>query len=149
MNLDSYPVISSEDLLTHTFISEGPKGQILKRIEFQCCDQNQFNLAFGNWKNANQTLDDLARSNNNDRDKILATVAKAIMLFLDAFPDTRIEVRGSTSSRTRLYQIKVVQHLLRIRENYVVQGLKDNEWKNFDRNENYSALSLITRTKVK
>ncbi len=81
MNLDSYPVISSEDLLTHTFISEGPKGQILKRIEFQCCDQNQFNLAFGNWKNANQTLDDIARSNNNDRDKILATVAKAIMLF--------------------------------------------------------------------
>lgn len=145
MNLDSYPVISSEDLLTHTFISEGPKGQILKHIKFQHLTADRYNLAFGDWVDDTELLNDTVRTNNNDREKVLATVAKTVRVFLNVYPTVRIEVQGSTTSRTRLYQIKLIQHLHEIHQEYNIQGFRNGQWETFDARGNYTSFSIISK----
>lgn len=75
MNLDKYPVVSDNNHRTYEFLSEGPNGTIKKVVLYQEIDDNVFNLAFGDWDETNQKINDKARSNNNDRNKVLATVA--------------------------------------------------------------------------
>jgi hypothetical protein len=43
-------------------------------------------IGFGDWKVELGELDDLSRSNNGDRDKVLATVAFTAMDFTDKYP---------------------------------------------------------------
>ncbi|MFC3830224.1 MULTISPECIES: DUF6934 family protein [Niastella] len=46
-------------------------------------------------------------SDNGDRNKILATVAKAVDDFTEKYPDRWVIFRGSTRERTRLYRMAV------------------------------------------
>jgi len=64
MNFHKYPIISTNEHLTYEFLSEGPKGTIKKVIYFQEIGDNLYNLAFGDWDEAEQGMDDKARSNN-------------------------------------------------------------------------------------
>lgn len=110
MNLDRYEYMMDETLLNFQFESLGPMGRVLKVIVFT--PQNSdgvtyFNLAFGDLDKAQQKLDDLSVTNNNDREKVLATVAAVVLEFLNNFPDMMVYVEGSTPSRTRLYQIGI------------------------------------------
>jgi hypothetical protein len=57
-------------------------------------------------------VDDSIRSNNGDRDKVLATVAFTALDFTDEFPEALIVMEGSTSARTRLYQMGIGNNLL-------------------------------------
>jgi hypothetical protein len=45
MNLDKYPVISTNEHLTYEFLSEGPNGTIKKVVFFQEIYNNLYNLA--------------------------------------------------------------------------------------------------------
>ena len=49
MNFKKYQLISTTDLFTYEFFSKGPNGTIRKFIYFQKIDDNQYNLAFGDW----------------------------------------------------------------------------------------------------
>jgi len=89
-------------------------------------------------------LDDSSRSNNGDRDKVLATVAFTALDFTNQFPNAQIVVEGSTPARTRLYQMGIAYNLLEINEYFEIMGLLDNSWKPFERGRNYSAF-LIKR----
>lgn len=80
MKYPRYPVIASDDY-TYDFFSEGPRGRIKKGIFYLQIEENFFNLAFGDWNKELQDLDDSSRSNNGDRDKILATVAYTALDF--------------------------------------------------------------------
>ncbi|WP_341838473.1 hypothetical protein WJU16_11600 [Chitinophaga pollutisoli] len=142
MNLDTYPVESSDDLLTHLFMSDGPNGKILKRIEFQHTKPGCYNLAFGDWKEEDQRLDDTIRSNNKDLEKVLSTVAMVVDLFLTASPSARIEMTGSTASRTRLYQMKILQNLQKINEHYIIKGHNGNAWEVINTAMIYSAFFI-------
>lgn len=44
-------------------------------------------------------------SNNHDTKKVLSTVARAVLDFLEQNPQAIVMARGSTPSRTRLYQM--------------------------------------------
>ncbi|WP_298708761.1 hypothetical protein [Chitinophaga sp.] len=145
MDLDSYPVYSSADLLTHTFESEGPKGIILKQVKFQRIEKDRYNLAFGDREKESAHLNDMVRSNNNDRDKVLASVARIISIFLGKFPNAYVEVAGSTSSRTRLYQMKLLARLQQINEQYMLQGYTNGHWENFQTGRKYTTLSITTK----
>ena len=114
MNLEKYPVVSDNDHRAYEFLSEGPNGTIKKVVFYQEIDENIFNLAFGDWDEINQKIDDGARSNNNDRDKVIATVASTIIDFMKYHPDATVVAKGSTSARTRLYQIGIFSHLQEI-----------------------------------
>jgi hypothetical protein len=83
MEWDIYK-LEKEDLL-YKFCSEGPRGKIIKIIQFQhegSLGTNVFNLAFGDFIEATGGREDKVVSNNGDQLKILHTVADAVIDFL-------------------------------------------------------------------
>src|SRR5690349_13274818 len=100
-------LLVSSDFLVYEFNSTGPKGIIPKIIKFSPYeDEDIYNLAFGT-KKEDGSLDDLARDNNNDRDKILATIVFALRVFFDKYPNNYVYFTGSTRERTRLYRMAI------------------------------------------
>jgi hypothetical protein len=59
----------------YSFYSKGPKRLIEKAAIYTKMQEGLYNLAFGDWNADIQSLDDSVRTNNGDRDKVLATVA--------------------------------------------------------------------------
>lgn len=107
MNLVRYPVVVDREHLTYKFLSKGPNGIIRKIVFYRKIDDNMFNLEFGDWDVGKREIDDKARSNNNDRNKVIATVALTVTDFIKHYPQTVIVARGSTPARTRLYQMGI------------------------------------------
>ena len=109
MEWDIYD-LESKGGFEYAFYSEGPKGRVKKIIEFQHLSdlgKNVFNLAFGDLNIASGGIDHLITSNNGDQLKVMHTVAEAIINFIKLRPDAFILIQGSTSSRTRLYQMMI------------------------------------------
>lgn len=89
MNVEKYHLKSESKFTRFEFISEGPKGAIRKLIEFQeTTNPDIYNLAFGDFNNQTQEVDDLAISDNRDTEKILATVVSAVYTFFLYFNKT-------------------------------------------------------------
>lgn len=146
MDLEQYTYYTNNDFQQYEFYSEGPKGKIKKIVIFQKAQENPliYNLAFGDEDpNANKVNDSIA-SNNNDRDKVLATVANTINDFCDRYGNHYIYAEGSNKVRTRLYQISISRFLEIISRNFDVYGVKDKDAVNFEKNVNYEGF-LIKR----
>lgn len=89
------------------FFSIGPKGLIPKRIAFVPTEFTDiYNLSFGDI-NIDGEINDYSISDNKDRNKVLATVAYAIEIYLDKHPNRYVFFTGSTKERTRLYRMVV------------------------------------------
>jgi hypothetical protein len=144
MNLPKYQVSADDERFLYEFFSEGPKGSIKKTVIYSEIEDGLFNLAFGDWNEELNKLDDSIRSNNGDRDKILATVASTAIDFTDRFPRAETFTEGSTAARTRLYQMGISNNLEEISEDFEIQGYIDQEWKPFRKGVNYEAF-LIKR----
>jgi len=144
MNYPKYPIVVNDDLLTYEFYSEGLRGRIKKSVIYTRIEGNLFNLGFGDWNEATQRLDDSSRTNNGDRDKVLATVAATAIDFTDKIQNARIFVEGSTLARTRLYQMGISYNLLEIKLKFEIQGFFINHWEVFQPGRNYDAF-LIRR----
>jgi hypothetical protein len=145
MNVNRYSLISNSNHDAFEFYSEGPKGMIKKVIEYTEIDENIYNLAFGDWNEEEQKIDDKIRTNNDDRDKVLATVAWSIIDFINFHPVASVFFQGSTSSRTRLYQMKIAEDLENYSELFEIFGHFKNDWEPFQKNKNYKALMLIPK----
>jgi hypothetical protein len=104
MKLERYSVVSDNTHIVYEFLSQGPNGTIKKIAFYQEISENIFNLAFGDWNEKEQKVDDRIRTNNSDRDKVLATVAFTVLDFINYHPESLIFIQGSTPGRTRLYQ---------------------------------------------
>jgi len=142
MNLEKYSVTSDYAHLAYEFLSEGPNGTIKKVILYQEIDHDVFNLAFGDWNEIEQRIDDEVRSNNNDRDKVLATVASTVIDFIKYYPNAQIFAKGITPGKTRLYQMGINSNWNDISELFEVQGNFKGKWEVFKRNKNYQAFAL-------
>jgi hypothetical protein len=142
MNREEYPLI--EDL-THTnfsFFSKGPQGVIRKTIQFKNLGDNVFNLCFGDWNEALQKIDDRSRTNNHDRDIVFNTVASAVLTFLKYFPMARVIAQGSTSARTRLYQMIINANLAEIKTLLKVYGNQNGEWYQMEKGKSYDSFMV-------
>lgn len=146
MNLERYPYFASDDFKNYYFYSSGPNGQIKKGVRFSKMSDHpiMYNLAFGDMSGHTDMIDDLVISNNNDRDIVLATVANTIFDFTANYGNHYIFARGSTPSRTRLYQIGITAMLVDIKRNFDVYGFKNGLWRSFQKNTNYTAF-LVKR----
>jgi len=146
MNLDCYDLDTKSNFLSFEFHSSGPKGKIKKIIQFKKLiapdTQNGiYNLAFGDYNEAADKIDDLVVSNNKDSEKVLATVATAVVYFTDEYPDALVFVQGSTPSRTRYYLMGITKHLQEISNSFEIWGaLSDSEWELFEKSRPYKAL---------
>ena len=141
MNVEHYKLYQDVEFLHFEFFSEGPNGKIRKIIQYQEFSPGSqiYNLGFGDWNESAKRLDDLSVTNNNDREKVLATVAATVLEFLGDFPDMMVYAQGSTPSRTRLYQIGIATHYHEISSVLKIYGFINDEWESFRRNRNYEA----------
>jgi nitric oxide reductase large subunit len=148
MNLDRYEYSTNEFFLDFEFYSEGPNGKIKKVITFNPYNSNgvtYFNIAFGDWNEEGKKIDDQTVSNNQDRAKILATVASAILDFTNNFPDLMVYAEGSTPARTRLYQMGITLNWAEIHPLLFVYGFVNDHWQPFEKNVNYQAFLVIRK----
>lgn len=146
MKLPKYQLKSDENLSSYEFISEGSKGKITKRIQFTLINQNEiYNLAFGDINQESDEIDDFVVSNNGDSEKVLSTVVSAVYAFCDKHPNAWIFAAGSSPSRTRLYQMGISKYLDYIKEDFMVYGMGEYDWEEFELEKNYS--SFLTKKK--
>jgi len=146
MNLPHYNYLISYDFTDYKFYSEGPKGKITKVVRYTKIEENPdlYNLAFGDEQQDFWEINDSIITNNNDRDLVLSTVANTVIDFTNYYGECNIVAKGSTTSRTRLYQIGISGLLEEISIYFYVYGLKDDIWHDFQKNVNYEAF-LIKR----
>ena len=148
MNLNTYKFLASDTFLDFEFESNGPKGKVRKIVRYS--PQNAggityFNLGFGDLNPKTGKIDDLAITNNQDREKILATIAATVLEFTQHFPDVMVYAKGSTPARTRLYQIGISANWSEIEPLLHVFGYEqNNSWQPFRKNVNYEAF-LVKR----
>src|ERR1700733_1206639 len=129
MQYENYPAFHiADDLSLFEFISVGKKGSILKRIAFMRTDKaGVYNLAFGDI-DENGEIDDFTISDNGDRNKILATVAKAIDEYTRKYPRRWVIFKGSTQERTRLYRMAIGLNLDELVLKLEIYGQVENEF---------------------
>jgi hypothetical protein len=127
MLLDRYNYKADDSYLQYEFNSEGPNGIIKKKIIYQYMATvnyiEHYNLGFGDIDNQTGEISDFRISNNNDRKKILSTVALTAIEFSDHFPGSKIYVTGSTVPRTRLFQMAIAAHFEEINKYFRLKGM--------------------------
>lgn len=146
MNVPKYPLKGSDKLLTYEFLSEGPKGQIQKLIQFTSTNYyDVYNLAFGDKNEITGTIDDKVISNNGDSEMVLATVISALYAFTDQHPKAWIYATGSTKSRTRLYRMGIAKYLEEVNNDFEIFGQIGKIWQVFEKDLEYE--SFLVRRK--
>jgi hypothetical protein len=130
MNYEKYDSISgSSDSLEFEFTSEGPNGEFKKIVQFsQTNNPEIYNLGFGD-KLENGEIDDHIRNNNQDRNKILATVATIVYEFTSKYPSKMVFFSGSTEERTRLYRMAISKNLKELETDFKILGVNFDEQK--------------------
>ena len=131
--------------MSYEFVSEGPKGRIVKQVKYtEIEDKGFYNLGFGDKIENEDDFDDEVISDNNDSIRILATVAATVYHFTEHNPNAYVFAQGNNKARTRLYRIGLSNHLEEIKIDFILLGYINNSWEDYQKNRDYSAF-LITR----
>jgi hypothetical protein len=69
-------------------------------------------------------------------------VASITVHFTASKPQAVIFARGSTPSRTRLYQIGITAHIHEIHKDFDIHGFRKDKWERFQKNSKYEAFLL-------
>lgn len=147
MKLEKYQLRAEDHLTIFEFTSIGPKGKIKKIIEYQETNLNGFfNLAFGDKDEISGKIDDVVVTNNNDMEKVLATVVSSLFAFTDKYPDAWVYAAGSTKARTRLYRMGINKHYEEVEKFFHIFGHIDERWTEFDREIEFDGY-LVQRKK--
>jgi hypothetical protein len=140
MKLPRYEYSTESEAELFIFTSEGRKGNIKKLVVYsQTLQKDIYNLAFGDFDEETNSINDTVITNNNDSQKVLATVASTLYVFTDKHPDFWIYVTGSNLARTRLYRMGITTNLEEILEDFEVFGLSDDIWREFENGKEYEA----------
>lgn len=144
MNLPNYSYLISDDFKDYKFISEGPKGSITKVVRFTKIEDSPdvYNLGFGDEEFKTGKINDLAVTDNDDRDLVLSTIANTVIDFTNHYGSPFVYAKGSTPSRTRLYQIGISTLIDDIGFHFDVYGLINDNWHDFQKNVNYEAFMV-------
>lgn len=144
MNHPHYEVRSSVNSQHYTFVSEGPKGQIVKLVDYYFLpDLGVWNLGFGDYNWETGEIDDQIVSDNGDRRKVLATVVFTLLNFFDQYPDAIVIFTGSTTLRTQVYGRIIANYFQDFSAQFVVKGLDEsfNEYP-FDPIQQFAAFQI-------
>ena len=104
-----------------------------------------YNLGFGDFNEDLDDIDDRSVSNNQDTQKVLTTVAKTVIDFMHQHPRSIVMAKGSTPSRTRLYQMGISQFWNEIEPTFEVKGFMDNNWHPFEKGKNFEAFFIVKK----
>lgn len=147
MDLERYEIESSVDSKYFEFVSSGINGNIVKVVKYVPFPNQEglFNLGFGDKSIETGELDDLVVSNNGDTEKVLATVAMTVFEFFEEHPSATVYLKGSTSSKTRLYQISISKFIEQISIEFDVYRELEGEFERFNRNTSYKGFLIQKR----
>ena len=145
MKLPRYEYSTESEAELFKFTSEGIKGNIKKLVVYsQMLQEDVYNLAFGDYDKETNLINDTVITNNNDSQKVLATVASTLYVFSDKHPNVWIYATDSNSARTRLYRMGITTNLEEILEDFEVYGLYKDTWQKFEKGKEYEAF-LVKR----
>ena len=140
MKNEKYNTKAIPSLMEFEFISSGPNGKIIKVIQYTPTNiPNIYNLGFGDKNNNTGDISDSVTSNNDDREKVLSTVAFTTLEFLNKYPNYSVLAIGLTPARTRLYQIGIMKNLIEIAEEISILGLHNDNWIPLKKGVNFEA----------
>lgn len=110
--------------------------------------ENTYNLALGTIYD--KGVDFESTTNNGDRNKILATVARTVYLFFEKYPDKIIYLTGSDHRRNLLYQRAIAYAYDELTIIYEIYGSTSKEgeetnFEPFDKTQPYSAFVIKKR----
>lgn len=150
MKREKYPYITDETFSRFEFESQGPNGTIKKVVDYfetgDCIDGTPvYNLSFGDWNESENIINDLTISNNADRNKVLSTVANTVLDIMAHVGDIAVYAKGSTPSRTRLYQMSINGGKEEIDDFFEVYANDDGIWRKFESGKNYEAFLIIKK----
>jgi hypothetical protein len=147
MRLERYNFETDKTKMLFEFVSEGPKGRILKRVQYSLTENSDwvYNLAFGDKKLGEDDIDDIIITDNKDSEKVLATVAATVLVFTDTYKNVAVFAIGSTKARTRLYQIGIAKNLEDLQLYFHVFGYYKGKWVEFQKNVPYEAFHVIRK----
>lgn len=150
MITEKYPYKNTNLFANFEFESIGPKGKIKKIIQYELMGQLEdgtplFNLAFGDYNKKRKNYSDLTISNNEDKNKVLATVASTTLDFSANYTRVAIHAKGSTPARTRLYQIGINTFKTEITGYFKILGNSNDNWEDFESGVNYDAFLAIKK----
>lgn len=138
MDVEKYDLRAESDRTTFEFVSKGPKGLIIKVIDFQYIGEpNLYNLAFGDKNSDTGVLDDLSVSDNGDSEKVLVTVVAALYRFFDNFPDAFVYAMGSANARNRLYRMGITRYFEQMNRDFSLLGQKEEGFEEFEIGKDY------------
>ena len=148
MKYHKYEYTADEELHFYEFTSIGIKGKIKKVVEYSKMNiEGYYNLAFGDFDEERNEINDKIVTNNGDSLRVLATVASTVYAFTGKYSNAKIFATGSTEVRTRLYRMGITNNLVEIQEDFEVYGMKsDDTFEEFIAGEDYIGF-LITRKK--
>lgn len=143
MRLSAYEFTTGENLRTFEFLSKGPKGSIIKAVQFQPLGAaNIYNLAFGDKNSETGEIDDKVVTDNGDTEKVLATVVAVVYVFAEQFPDAWIYVTGSTTARTRLYRMGINKYFDMATIDFEILGEYQTIWESYEFGKDYRAFAV-------
>jgi len=126
--------------MAYHFISNGPQGAIQKIAKFNLIGEDLYNFGFGDLDAVTGDISDTVISDNKDVDVIMGTVGSIIYDFTNIFPHAMVSIEGTNKARTRLYQMNINKHWVRIEPVFDVYGLlEDESWEPFKKGRNYIA----------
>ena len=144
MTKNSYPLHFGERRETFEFESIGPKGVIIKVIEFSFMAENLWNLAFGD--KIDDDWSDSIVSNNEDLVRVISTVAKAVFEFSDRWPTRQIYIEPVDEKRKRLYHSIFHRHFETIELDFQIFGLANEKADFYDSALFYDAFILLRKS---
>ena len=125
MKIETYEITSEDDFFL--FFSIGTKGVFPKVIVYETITPNIYNLVFGDLNVLTGEVSDLSTTNNGDMPKIIATVVKSIVVFLEKNPSAQVNFKGSTGIRTKLYQRVIVNYGSEFLKKYLIFGIEEGK----------------------
>jgi hypothetical protein len=145
MDYEPYNLFATEQNTRFQFQSIGKRGVFEKVISFVRLNDDIFNLALLDYDPRSGEESDLSISDNGDLPEILVTTMKAIMLFLEKHPEKYIYFKGSTESRTRLYQISINKTFSFLKNDLIVMGQQNGEWIHFEPNVSFESFLIAKK----
>lgn len=145
MNHESYLLLATEQNTRFQFQSIGKRGIFEKVISFSPLSEIIFNLALLDYNPVTGEENDLSITDNGDLHQIMATVMKAILLFLDKHPEKVIYIKGNTESRTRLYQISINKVYPDLQHELFILGQQNENWHDFKVNESFDSFLIAKK----
>lgn len=130
----------------YQFVSEGSKGNIIKRVYFkETTLENYVSLMMGDYNSNTGETDFYNVSNNGDRDKILATIVDICYSYFELYSNHVITFTGANVARTRLYQMAISKYFDELSLDFHIYGELNKPTEPFRKNTNYNSFYIFLK----